>query len=422
MKNRKKWIIAILCMFCLVSTNEAQCIEEIAFHQTIRLDGSTHGDMDPKSTFMRIDSKGNIHVSFYSIGDFGMGQLCHKIIGGNLTIIDDGPESSGEFTFVPGLAMDIDSHDYPHIVYGKGLWKSGRAQEIRYAYFNGSAWKNQVINTLQSREPSIKLDSDGKPHISYVESPFMENYSFSSLNYAYLDGLGWHMQTVEGNSYIWSQQITVGSDGKPQIVYIAGPDFSVQMLKYARFNGLLWEIETVAYEDVGSYASIALDLENNPHISYGNHTLKYAYFNGTTWHISQISQTSQSPIEENIIALDSQGKPHIFYTYALSSTASYWEPNNASYAYYTGASWIINRVPAENGTYLPMRGISLALDSKNIPHITYKFRVETGSVVAYEKGTFYSPFPLITALLITVIAICLLLIAAVIIVKMHKIR
>jgi len=419
LKNKKYLIIVILCILYLAYTEKTKGLEAITFHQTLRLDGSTHGDMDPQSTFICVDSMGNIHVIFYTIGDFGMGQLCYKIIGSNLFVVDSGPESAGDLTFIPGLAMDVDSHDYVHVVYGKGEWKSGRAQELRYAFFNGSIWENQIVSTLLTRDPSIKLDSDDKPHLSYLVTPLLDDYSSSSLYYAYFDDLVWHMQIVESDSYIWSQQMVLDLSNKPQIAYIAGPNSSIPTLKYARFNGTSWEIETVDDEDVGCYVSITLDSEDNPHISYGNHTLKHAYFDGITWHISQISEMSQASIEENVIALDSEGKPHIFYTYMLSTT-NYLEPNNASYAFYTGTSWIVNRIPAENDSYLPMRGLSLALDSKNTAHLAYKIRVETGSVVAYKKGTFYSPFPLITVLIIIAVATCLFLIALAIIFKIRK--
>jgi hypothetical protein len=389
MINKRHLIIAIIFAFCLALVSEASSLEEMTFSNTMRLEGSTHGDMDPKSTFICIDSRSNIHVSYYTERtDTQEGNLYHKVIGENSSLIDSAEASS--ILFVGGLSMDIDSHDNAHIVYGKGYHDDRRARELRYVFFNGTVWQNQVITNLLSREPSIKLDSGDKPHISYLESPVLENYSSSSLDYAYFNGSAWRTETVEDNAYIWSQQMAMGSDNEPQIAYIAGPDSSNRMLKYARFNGISWKIETVNNDNIGDYVSIAVDAENNPHISYGNQTLKYSYFDGTVWHTNEISQMTQALIEESAIGLSSQGQPHIFYNYY---TTSWTESSNASYAFYTGTTWIISTVATFNATAW-IRGISLALDSNDIPNIAYKWRVTTGSAAVYDRGTLQtSPSP-----------------------------
>jgi hypothetical protein len=381
-------IIAIIFAFCLALVSEASSLEGMTFSNTTTLGGSTHGDMDPKSTFICIDSRINVHVSYYSERfDTPRGDLYHEVIDGNSSLIDS---AFGSVLFVGGLSMDIDSHDNAHIVYGKGYHDDMRARELRYAFFNGAGWENQVITDLLVRDPRIKLDSGDKHHISYLESPVLANYSSSSLDHAYFNGSAWQTETVEGNAYIWAQQMAMGSDDEPQIAYIAGPDSSNRMLKYARFDGISWKIETIDNDDIGDYVSIAVDAENNPHISYGNQILKYSYFDGTVWHTSEISQMTEAFIEESVIALSSQEQPHIFYNYY---TSLWTEPSNASYAFYTGTTWSISKVATKNTTAW-IRGISLALDSNDIPHIAYKWRVTTGSTVVYDRGTLQtSPEP-----------------------------
>ena len=103
---------------------------------------------------------------------------------------------------------------------------SGRAcarATLRYAHYDGTAWLTETVNSAW-RETSLKLDSAGRPHISYLSS--------GGLQYAYHDGAHWRIVMVD------------------------------------------------SAESVGLYPSLALDIAGNPHISYwdmANRDLKYAW-------------------------------------------------------------------------------------------------------------------------------------------------
>src|SRR5262245_13606170 len=59
--------------------------------------------------------------------------------------------------------------------------------------------------------------------------------------------------------------------GNPQVSYF---DLSAGDLKYARKSGGVWTIETAdgSANDVGRYTSLALDAQGNPHVSYQDNT------------------------------------------------------------------------------------------------------------------------------------------------------
>jgi hypothetical protein len=60
-------------------------------------------------------------------------------------------------------------------------------------------------------------------------------------------------------------------------------------LYYAFHDGVVWHIETVDWgDDVGVYASLELDVAGRPHIAYydrGLNQLKYAYHDGLSWQV-----------------------------------------------------------------------------------------------------------------------------------------
>jgi len=81
---------------------------------------------------------------------------------------------------------------------------------------------------------------------------------------------------------------------------------------------LQWSIEKVDEAgNVGEFTSIAIDPDDNPHISYQditNHNLKYAWWNGSTWNIETVhASPTQNIGHHTSLALGSDGHRHISY-------------------------------------------------------------------------------------------------------------
>jgi hypothetical protein len=94
----------------------------------------------------------------------------------------------------------------------------------------------------------------------------------------------WQMETVDSAGAVGLYpSLVLDADGNPHISY---SDDTYKDLKYARWDGTEWQVETVESDgDVGSYSSLALDNAGNPHISYlytsgGQYQLKYTYWDG----------------------------------------------------------------------------------------------------------------------------------------------
>src|SRR3989338_6344590 len=159
-------------------------------------------------------------------------------------------------------------------------------------------------------------------------------------------------------SYLDQRAIAVDGYDRPHVAY--GGDH----LYYAYFDGSQWQYETVdSSPGVGAYASIAIDSNNNVHISYQdsypNGDLKYATNASGAWVASTVDSAGNVG-EYTSIAIDSNNKAHI----------SYFDSTNYDLIYVTNASgaWVASTV--DSAGYLG-KYTSIAIDSNNNAHISY---------------------------------------------------
>jgi hypothetical protein len=168
----------------------------------------------------------------------------------------------------------------------------------------------------------------------------------------------WSIQTVDSSGTVGSwTSLALDFNGNPHISYC---DNANNDLKYAYWTGSAWHIETVDSAGmVGAAISLALDQLGNAQISYfdsTNSALKYANWTGLTWNIQTVA-TGIGLITYTSLALDSYGNPHISY-YNQSNGALY-------YASWNYSSWITDIVDSRGSES------SLALDTADKPHISY---------------------------------------------------
>jgi hypothetical protein len=277
-----------------------------------------------------LDSNGNPHISYY---DTENENLKYAFKDGNDWQDPETIDDSGNVGWYTSIALD--SNNRPHISYYDWTNKS-----LKCTYKDTTRW--QTPETVDSssdagKYTSIAIDSNNYPHISYRDSD-------NNLKYSYKDSSGWHTIGIDSSTgEVWYTSIVLDSDDRPHISYshINNNNSSSKILKYAYFENINWEIETVDdSKNVGEYSSIALDSNDDPHISYYDanyNDLRYTFRNNNGWKYPRIVDSVGDVGWYTSIVLDPADNPHI----------SYYDNSNGYLKY---ASNILNDVPFASTT------------------------------------------------------------------------
>ena len=200
----------------------------------------------------------------------------------------------------------------------------------------------------------------------------------------------WTHSQIDGGRVNYDNTLAVDSNGTKHISYY---DIMDQQLMYNQFfdtngDGLISssEISTPTVVDtngtVGSFSALALDSNDNPHISYydsTNKNLKYAFYDGT-WNVSTLdmgSPTSDDVGECTSIAVDSKDEIHIAYYYHSNSALNYGTIDS-------DGNWTNEQVYPSMGSVC--FGTSLAVDSSDDIHIIFQNEID-GDLLHAKKST-----------------------------------
>jgi hypothetical protein len=241
----------------------------------------------------------------------------------------------------------------------------------------------------------------------------------------------WTLYTVDGPKYFTNMRdrsLVYDTNGKPHVAY------GGEHLYYAFFNGSNWEKTIVdPSPQVGQYASLALDADNNPRIAYydaANRALKFAYRNNNIWFvqtienaptvvsISPVSEEVYDPVnarllfdpgsfqnnysEDGIAAVNEQNSAGMYTSITIAKSEpernvvhiSYYSREGADgilkYARWDGLSWTIEDVDFNNTPskeYDVGQWTSIALDADHNPVISYMSEKHDNLKYAHYDGT-----------------------------------
>lgn len=349
-------------------------------------DIQTVDDTNVFSTSLALDSNGYPHISYTTL------ETDHSLHYAQWTgtewekeMVDDVP------AVVTSLALD--SQDRPHIAYTTFAIGDN---SLHYARWTGTAWAKETVDESDVSDCSLALDSQDRPHISYIIPSDVD-----PLRYAWLTGTGWEFDTIDPLFAIpTSCSLALDSHDGPHIGYAT---IDLTSVHYFHLVGGEW-VDEVVDEGPAGAISIALDSQGNPHISYATaqlFSLHYASRTGAGWTTETVDPVNASDCS---LALDSQDRPHISYhvgggvSVAIGTADVITDGITISgmlkYAYWTGSAWDIQTVDQEtihltagldSAPFLTIGGSkwsSIALDSSDLPHISYGNLVSSMTVVA----------------------------------------
>ncbi|HXI41390.1 MAG TPA: hypothetical protein VNH18_04260 [Bryobacteraceae bacterium] len=228
-------------------------------------------------------------------------------------------------------------------------------------------WRQELVDmTGGSKFSSLKIDSSGNAHVSYVDDPqHLLKYGFWDRNLN-----KWFTTKLDSSAGFCS--LALDSHRNPHISYL---DFGGGKLKYAHWNGSAWikQVIQINAKVIDYYTSIALDSKDNPSISFYEYWgsgqdyllhLRNAWWNGKFWQVSTVDSTPGSG-KFNASATDSHGNPHIAYANVKSENAS------LRYARWNGQAWESEVLEGMGVSGYSAFSVAIALDKTDTPHITY---------------------------------------------------
>ncbi len=337
---------------------------------------------------LALDPYGDPHIAYYDVSN---ADLKHAYRRGSAWTIET-VDSAGDVGRYASLALD--PYGILHIAY----YDVANA-DLKYAYKTGAIWVIETVDEAGDvgQGASLALDAEGRPHIAYVDAT-----SRGDLKYARRVDAAWSTEIVDSGC----STCFVGDDPALAIdsqdtVHIAYFDRTNADLRYARGTAGAWTIETAAdLEDMGRYASLALDAQGAPRIAYYDFSLihltgrlRYARKDGPVWTSETVDDSGDVGVNASL-KLTTQGEARIAYhthhdgdlryatrAVAIGSDATRTDATTTA-ATGSDAIWSIATVDEAGsvGWYAP-----LALDAGGNPRFAYYDG--TNLDLKYAEGT-----------------------------------
>lgn len=436
---KPKWTIVILITI-LASQSTLQAYAVPTWTTQI-VDPSGNGGK------IAIDSNNNPHIVYYvdSIFNQPTTGLNYAVwTGNNWTKQTVDPSGAG------GILI-LDASKNPHILY-----RDSTLDNLKYAVWNGANWTIHTIALSGVGGYAMAIDSSGKLHIAYSSSIYSNNTYKTNITYAVCTGSIWAAQTIDSeersifNSGLNPSSIVLDSNGHPHITYLENvvyeyyyskswnnkAFYSTNNIKYATTTGSNWSIQTIvtnASTTVGATGNLVLDSKAQPHLCYIHEnftylpdygtfmvrdSLNYVYWDGSAWLVRTIDPKPYNVFyRQPCLRLDSDNNPQVFFY-----EEDYHNPADTGlkYAKYSGSNWDIQTIGKQ-------QFLDIAFDSYDNPHITYDMVMCTiHGAPKYGNLTYASLetplFPSFSTFLTTFLVAIPIFIIAVVLVIIYKTR
>ncbi len=219
-----------------------------------------------------IDGANRIYISYYywvNSSLEGLKLAFYNGVSWTTSIVDTGYSNSGLGTYT---SLALDGAGNPSIVYSP----------TRYAKWTGSSW-NIDSGASVGVEKNLTLDANGNPYVAYntgggIGWLYCTNKTDGSWNGGYIDP----PTGSSGEDLGRKPSIMLDGNGNPQISYING---SGNKMKYTRYTGSSWFSNDISLPaDSVTDDALAVDGNGDVHIAYIHSTvpnLKAGHWTGT---------------------------------------------------------------------------------------------------------------------------------------------
>jgi len=280
---------------------------------------------------------------------------------------------SDDIRYYPFASFAYGPDSVPHVAYRNNVTRT-----IVHAWRTGSTWNTETVGpSAGTFSTSVAIGPGGSPAMSFGDGLYFGNLMFASKN-----GSSWERTVVARGSLGDAGQFSSLAFDRKSVPHIAYNDGQVLgSLYYATRNPETgtWEFSLIdddgAYTgDAGYSPSLKIDAQGHPHVAYISDDpcgLRYATTrDGTNWTVTKLDELDRANFFSRTytgvsLALDSKGYPHISY---YNQTTSDNAPSLIYYQSWNGTGW-------ERETVLTLTKrdfiTSLAIDSRDVPHIAY---------------------------------------------------
>ena len=250
-------------------------------------------------------------------------------------------------------SLAIDSQDRIHILYN-----NDSQDELRHAYWNGTKWYFEVA------QQAIDTGTDSSMVINASDLPEAVFWGLPSTKYGFLKDGVWQIEFIEEHDYGdwtgWYPSIALDSQGRPSVSFYDTP---ANDLKFGTRKNNQWRTEIVdSDDDVGAFTSLVYDQYRRPVIAYVDNThqdLKLAWKDNNRWHTMVLDHVGEGEIYPSLRCTpDNQ----LYISYVSDSSSS------LKIAHWNGVQWYLG-VLEHGGQYFMKT--SLALDADGKPHISF---------------------------------------------------
>ena len=330
-----------------------------------------------------VDNQDNPHIAFML--EAMPGFVKHSVLRGGVwqtTTVAEG-------YFYGPLDVKVDDSGMPGIV-----WHNHDEEDAAYAILTDGTWDRQrIVNPGHDGwDVSLAFDPSGRPHIASID-PAQFGSRSTGVEYASLTDGSWTVEVVGSGPvpYEFGTTIVIDSQGRPHVAWF---DEGAQDLMYAVKDGDSWIITTVDEAgDVGRFASLALNSQDLPSISYYESTsdsqgnIKLARWDGSVWDVEQVDSLDNVFLgffgarKITSLIFDPDDNPILAYS----------DESVVKVASWNGDEWIIET--AATAGQLPWgQQVSLAMDSIGALHLTFAEVTNKGGPgvsgsILYAQGT-----------------------------------